>query len=355
MLPADNHQAKSIDFHPNQLRADRRGAILTQNQELTPMGNAFTTRRRHARRPPICIKPPYEGEYPPLDPAWQWVQRSTLPPIPKPPFDKIVVRNLAYHVYAQPGNQEWLRNLHQLLRRWNLFNGRRVIAISTAPGLIPPNTVKNLLGDGPEYMLFPNNPRLREAATFLDLLRSVHSTATNEATFYAHTKGCSEHHDRQQDKQLAIRYWRNRMYSELLDRWPGNGLTLQKYPAIGCYKIDYSRDPDSEMTSPTGLEWGTWHFAGSFCWFRHDRIFRDPNWSAIADDPFAVEMWLGKLLDSREGKSIYQPFDPYDHPTPNLYDPSAHYDPKDDGRATRPPKSFSRKPSPSNTYQDLQK
>ena len=300
--------------------------------------NKFTSRRGIAKKPPICISKPPKPPYPPypggrrstrrpMDPAADWARRSRLPPVPSPPYRTITVWNLAYHIFPHPGNEAWLRNLDQLRQRWQQFNGRRLVAIATGPDLVPPADVVSFLGRDAEYFPIPNDPRLRETATFLNLLRTIRTTATNEATFYAHTKGASQHHYAQPGKELAIRYWRNRMYKQLLDNPITVANTLRSHATCGTFKIDYSEFPDQVMESPTGLDWGTWHYAGNFLWFRHDCIFRNPHWSEIADDPYACEMWLGNLIDTRQGGSIYQPWPAIDHPPPDLYDPSSHLDP----------------------------
>jgi len=299
------------------------------------VGNKFTSRRGHPKKPAICISkpppkpyqyPPYPGsEYDkPLDVDQAWVAAATLPAIPEPPFEPITVRNLAFHCYPSPRTPTWFQNLHELSHSLDLFNGRRVVAIATGPGLVPPHIVQNVLGRDVEYFQIQNHPRLREVASFHGLLDQLRSTASNEATFWAHSKGTSEHHATNHDKQLAIRYWRNRMYRELLVGWPDVAVALQTAAAVGCFKIDYSCFPDHVMHSPTGLEWGTWHFAGNFWWIRHDQIFRNPKWSAIADDPYAGEMWLGNLIDTRLAATVYQPWNPIEHPAPNLYDPQSH-------------------------------
>lgn len=302
------------------------------------MSNKFTNRRRQPRSPPICISKPPKPPYPPypysaaagggpLTRTQQWVKDSTLPPVPARPYEKITVRNLAFHLYPNPRNPAWFRNLHELKKRWPLFNGRRLIAVATGPGLVSPDIIKQYLGPNADYLEISNDPRLRETRTFLPLLRELRSIACNEATFYAHSKGASSHHPDDDGKRIAIRYWRNRMYSELLDRWPAVAATLERYTACGTFKIDYSLLEHYVMYSPTGYYWGNWHFAGNFYWFRHDCIFRNPHWSEIGDDPYAVEMWLGKLLDTGDAHSIYQPWVPTEHPPPDLYNPSSHVDP----------------------------
>lgn len=298
------------------------------------MSSKFSRRRAQAKRPPICISkpppkpyeyPPYPyGEYLPDDPAWAWAERSRLPPVPPAPRQPITTWNLAFHLYPHPGSNVWLYNLEQLRNRWNIFNGRRVIAVATGPGLIPLDRVRLELPANAEILPIPNNPRLRETRSFLPLLQSLRSLATYEATFYAHSKGCSQHHHHQPGKAFAIEYWRNRMYHTLLDDLPRIQAALQNHATAGCFKIDYSKILDYQMRSPTGLEWGNWHFAGNFWWIRHDCIFRNPHWPEIADDPFAVEMWLGDLLPSHEAQSVYQPWNEHVHPPPNLYDPATH-------------------------------
>lgn len=302
------------------------------------MGNKFTNRRRHAKRPPICLTkpPPKPYQYPPYpysangreyDATYPWPATAKLPKVPLPPFKPITIRNLLFHCYPNPKNTAWIQNLHEIRKRWSLFNGRRLIAIATATDLIPPHRIQNFLGSHAEYFISPNHPRLRETASFHDLLSQIRTTNSNEATFYAHSKGASGHYDSNTPKQLAIRLWRNRMYHELLDKWPKIQRHLRTAAAVGCFKIDYSCFPEHVMRSPTGLEWGTWHFAGNFYWLRHDCIFRNPHWSEIADDPYAAEMWLGNLIDSEFAQSAYQPWDPLHHPPPDLYDPNTHANP----------------------------
>jgi len=302
------------------------------------MANKFSYRRRHAKKPSICISkpPPKPYQYPPypyagdageLSAGAAWALRATLPPIPLPPFKPITVRNLIFHCYPNPKNDAWLRNLQQLRKRWKLFNGRRILAIATGPDLLPAHFILNELDAATEYLCVPNDPRLREAATFLPLMKLIRSLDSNEATFYAHSKGSSGHHGDNADKRLAIRFWRNRMYRELLNGWPNVRNRFRTAAAVGTFKIDYSDFPDHVMRSPTGLDWGQWHFAGNFFWFRHDLIFRDPHWSELADDPYAVEMWLGALIDSELAQSVYQPWCAFDHPPPDLYNPNTHINP----------------------------
>jgi len=295
----------------------------------------YSRRKYLGGPPPICHKGPTipPGPYPYWcglsgdDPAVIWSISATLPPIPVPPYQEITTRNLAYNVYPNPRNPACIDNLKQLRNRLDLFNGRRVVSIATGPNLIEPETIQRILGPDVNYILTPNDRRLHETAALGTMFRMLRTTATDEATFYAHTKGAGDHHDSFPLKELAIRFWRNRMYRELLDHWTVVREALTNHAAVGCFKIDYSKIPNYKMQSPTGLLWGDWHFAGAFYWFRHDVVFRNPLWSNLPDDPFTCEMWLGSLLPSNQGSSIYQPWTSDVFPTPCLYDPSTHLQP----------------------------
>ena len=297
--------------------------------------NKFSGRRRSHGTPKICKKPlPPDLPYPPpyhyaggsplSDSHWAAINSARLPAIPDPPYHEITLRNLIYHVYPHPRNDSWFSNLDQIRLRTDLFNGKRIVAIATGPHLHKPEIVRNFLGNAFKYFTFPNDPRLRQTASFLELLHRVRSTKSNEATFYAHTKGSSETHPTDENKKLAIQLWRDRMYNELLDSPDLLAAKLRHHPCLGTFKVDYSHTDQPRMLSPTGLFWGDWHYAGTFFWFRHDCIFRNPTWTFIADDMYAAESWLSGLIMADQAPTIYQPWDPLSLPPPDLYDPETH-------------------------------
>lgn len=303
--------------------------------------NKFTRNKRLRRTPPVCKKPPlpyppYPYPYPPgepidtLDPTTRWAKKHTPPPIPTPPLTAIAIRNLAYHVYPKSNTPALVNNLIQIRRRWDLFNGRRIISVATGPGLLPVDRIIELLGTDAEYFERPNDPRLRDTASFRPMLEILRDLNPNQATFYAHTKGTAELHNGDQPRQLAIARWRNRMYHELLDNWPAVAHELQTHAACGIYKVDVSQLGPNLVHTPCGLPWKNFLYAGTFFWFRHDCIFRNPQWSAIPDDPYANEAWLGSLLRSDQAATIYQVWEPTHFPHLEFYNPHAYDDPIDD-------------------------
>ena len=105
-------------------------------------------------------------------------------------FEKIKRRNLIFHVAPFRKSEGWLRNLRQIIRRIDLFNGRRVAAIVHGEEMVESSCVTSVLGEyGFEYVFKPNSRRLRERQTFSELMQAVESTDPEEATFYAHSKG----------------------------------------------------------------------------------------------------------------------------------------------------------------------
>lgn len=227
--------------------------------------------------------------------------------------------NLIYHVCPLETNDGWKDNLGELMQRWSVFNGRKVLAIATGEGVHSPEAVKEFVGrSDAEYLQVPNDRELREVASFLPLLKEIQSTDPSEATFYAHTKSNST-----ADNQEGAWLWTLAMYRHLLDQPEVIRDALRQYAAVGCCKMIWPRGTRSPY--PTALQAGTWCFAGTFFWFRHDRVFtRRSQWHQIPQDRYGAEAWLSTLLDESECLSLYQPWPVDQYPTPSPYSPAVH-------------------------------
>ena len=214
-----------------------------------------------------------------------------------PPVSRL---NLIYHVYPDADNDVWLRNVQQLRRRLGVFNGRKLMAIATGPGLACPDQVRAAVAwPDVEYLPVPNDPEIGEVASFSKLLASVRSKDPREASFYAHTKGAS---NRRHDPK-AIETWRDMMYAHLLGDLDRVKESLRRFACVGCLKKVHPY----VCAFPSQVPWAHWHFCGTFFWFRHDRVFSDARWSCVPYDYWGAEMWLGGFLDASEGCSLYQP------------------------------------------------
>ncbi len=259
-------------------------------------GNSYFATRNAASAPPMA--------------AAAAASPAAAPASARPPVDRL---NLIYHVYPARANDIWLRNVQQLRRRLPLFNGRMIVAIATGPQLVHPDEVQATFNwPGVEYLLVPNDAEVGEVASFPRLLAAIRSKDPQEATFYAHTKGASN----TRDDAWAIACWRNAMYAGLLDDPQRVREALTRFAAVGACKTLHPH----MLAFPSRIPWGHWHFAGTFFWFRHDRIFRDFRWPFVPHDRWGVEAWLGGFLSADETVSLIQPWGETDY-TRNGYEP----------------------------------
>lgn len=293
------------------------------------MSSKLSGRRRTRGTPPICKvprpPPPPPSYLPPAATEHQrFLTKQQLPPTPPPPYEPITTRNLIAHIYPTKANDAATTVLAELNARWHLFNGRKLISLAIDRHTTPVAVIKQLLPEDAECVATPNNPRLRETASFLNLLREIRTLDPHTATFYCHSKGASPTHNASPATALAIRYWTLRMLHALLDHWPDVDHALRTHAAAGIYKIDLTHIPNLSITSPTGGPTPRWSYAGSFFWFRHDCIYTRYRWSCIPDDSYASEDWLGSFLPPEQGASLHQPFDAHNPEPVKLYASEIH-------------------------------
>lgn len=222
--------------------------------------------------------------------------------------------HLLYHVCPLKSNDVWVLNVRQLQRRIHVFTGRKVIAVAQGPGLHSLSEVAHMLdGADAEFIAVPNDPQLREVASFEVLLRAVESTDPGDASFYAHTKGNST-----AGSALGVEFWRNAMYHHLLDGYCACLDLLSQHPCVGTHKMMWS----SGSPYPSGLLRGNWMYAGTFFWFRHRDVFTRA-WCPVPHDRYGAEAWLSGFVAADEAATVYQPW-PAHRPVPNAYDPSIY-------------------------------
>lgn len=232
-------------------------------------------------------------------------------------WPSVRVLNLLYHVCPLKGNDVWRANVRQLAKRLRIFNGRKVVAVVTGDKLHGPQVVRDEFHDPTiEYLEIPNDPQLREVATFLPLLESVASENPDEASFYAHTKGNST-----RDDALGAEMWRNAMYHHLLDGVNTCRDLLLTHPCVGTHKMVW---PENTPPYPSRLKHGNWMFAGTFFWFRHQDIYGHPQWREIPADRYGAEAWLSGLFDASQAATVFQPWPASEYPTPSPYDPALY-------------------------------
>ncbi len=205
---------------------------------------------------------------------------ASYEPVRAAKFEGPVIRNLIYHVY--PADEEtWRSNVDQIVRRWSLFNGRKIVSIShddQADAL----RVSAAFPDDAEFIITPNDPKRGDAASFLTPREKLESVEPNEITFYAHAKGVS----RRGDQADASWSWATTMYEMLLDYPKIVRLALQnKTASLGLFMAR------GDFPSVTGHM----HYPGTFFWFRHSQVFQR-NWRYMLREFHGVESYLGFML-----------------------------------------------------------
>lgn len=225
--------------------------------------------------------------------------------------------NLLYHVCPLKGNDVWRVNVRQVTKRLRIFNGRKIVAVATGKDLHTIDIVRRAFDDDTiEYLDIPNDPQLREVASFLTLLKSVESQEEDEASFYAHTKGNST-----RDNALGAEMWRNAMYHALLDGVNVCRDLLLTHPCVGTHKMHW---PPGMQPYPSRLDHGDWMFAGTFFWFRHKDVFAHLKWRDVPHDRYGAEAWLSGLFECDRAASVFQPWPASEYPAPSPYDPALY-------------------------------
>lgn len=256
-----------------------------------------------------------------LEPHWKrlvdWTTECRhLLNVPQPKSN-ITTRNLIYHITPFASNDIWLRNVRQLLKRIDLFNGRKVIAVAIGEGLVPVEQVRQAFGNVTvEIITRPNSAQLRENATFLPLLESVADPDPHTATFYAHAKGVGKDVCCLGPPRGSL-YWRNAMYHELLDDWSRINELLIDSAIVGTHRRQHNENhqiyPDGQSTSP-------WHFAGTFFWFRNQDVFSTDRWREVWQPTgWGTEAWPGRMFDFEQSACVA-----YDG-LEDLYNPDVYF------------------------------
>jgi len=197
-------------------------------------------------------------------------------------------RNLIAHIWPT-NNGAWKWNADQLIKRKDIFTGKRVIGVATGPNTVPLEEVtEHLKPLDAEIFTVPNNPRIREGATFQRLLESVRSEA-DSITFYCHSKG-ARHGEAFGDAGSTLADWTEAMYVSCLDNLDLIISQLQNSAMTGPFRrFGNFKTPGNHR----------WHYSGAFYWFRNADVF-ERNWQKMDLFFFAVESWPGLMFRPEE-------------------------------------------------------
>ena len=204
------------------------------------------------------------------------------------------VRNLVMHVWPTR-NGAWRWNLDQILRRIDLFNGKRVLGIVTDSTTETANAVKaHVAGHGFEFFEAANKKKLGEVVTFVPTMERVASTDPNGVTFRCHAKG-SKHKPFGGEPQTVQR-WAAAMYETLLDDWPAVADALESHTLAGSFK------------RYVGMGKIPYHYSGTFYWLRNHKVFSNPRWRQVAKTYAGVEMWPAVVASDSEAACLFSDY-----------------------------------------------
>lgn len=207
------------------------------------------------------------------------------------PFTAMPKRNLLYHIWPVAGAM-WQWNLEELLKRIDLFNGRRVMSIVHDDRSVTPDEVQQAVaGHGFEFVVARNDER-GEAINFAEMLRRVSSRDANEISFYGHAKGVKY----DPDVPLPIRRWSEVQYQVVLDDWLNIREQLQRFAMTGPFKRYGRFNPHRNLAD--------WHYSGTYFWMRHSHLFAR-DYQSIPQFYGGVETWPGTVFRKEETGCVF--------------------------------------------------
>ena len=205
-------------------------------------------------------------------------------------------RNLMMHIIPISGNGVWQWNVAELLKRMDLFDGKRVVAILTPNAnckytLDIVDQVKDAFLEHriDEWVVRENIPRLREVVTWPLLLESL--SKEPGVTFACHAKGVTH------GMESITHRWTEAMWRTCLDDWPSVERALTQYSMAGSFKRYGQFKTHGNHR---------WHYSGTFYWFRNDDVFRTgKDWQSIDQQFFGNESWPGRMFKPHEAACLF--------------------------------------------------
>lgn len=222
-----------------------------------------------------------------------------------------VVRNLMMHIYPIRAHQFWRWNVEQILKRLDIFNGVRAVAIVQDDQTDDAQQVIDAFGNHriDHWIVEPNKAWLREVGTWHKLMTACHSCDPNVITFTCHAKGVRGGRSYDDPKpEDATTQWTTCMYESCLDGHKIAEKLLEHNTFAGSFK--------RRMVIGEGKFRCGWHYAGTFYWFRNAKLMSIPNWSQIEQVWYGTETYPGTKVGWGQAGGIFG------DNVGSLYDPS---------------------------------
>lgn len=225
------------------------------------------------------------------------------------PFGVEPIRNLMMYIYPIAQHEVWRWNIEQIRQRMHVFNGKRVVAVMTDGASNTVEEVQAAFCDEriDAWVVGQNDPARWEMQGLPRMMEYIYSCDPNEITFYCHAKGVqgpAHVTDPLLHEQPRIK-WATAMYSACLDDMPFVEKQLEAHTFAGAFKRRMIHGEPPYRSS--------WHFAGTFYWFRNARLFSLPNWHHFDHQWYGAETYPGQLVGWGQAAGLF-----CDHP-PVLY------------------------------------
>jgi len=207
----------------------------------------------------------------------------------------MIRKNLFYQICPLTVNDQWRFNNDCLKPYLNVFNGKIVLSIKTGALMAPLEDVLSYFEgfDNVEYFTAENNPALGESTTFFEGLERLRSEDPHEFTFYAHSKGISPKY--LPEDIPSINKWTALSYSKSLEAVDILESKAKEIAFLGAFK----------RYKKTSIVPVSWHYSGSFYWFRHDVVFSKLEELKAMSGYYISELLPGFCSPSKQGYCVY--------------------------------------------------
>lgn len=208
-------------------------------------------------------------------------------------YPEIKRRHLIYHLMPVKNAGVWRRSVAMLVRRMDLFNGTRAVAIAVnADCDLPEKVIKAFQGTVKDFIIVENDSKFREVKTFLPLWAKIKDNGPEDATFCCHGKGVTK----PVNPGVTVHTWGQIMFESCLDYWPYVSRLLKTYPTVGSFKKVGHGFEGSESS---------WHYSGTFYWLRNEALRAKPDWTRIDNVWWGTESYPSLHFSAKEAGCIF--------------------------------------------------
>ncbi len=194
-------------------------------------------------------------------------------------------RHLLMHCYPRRGGA-WRRSVQHVLRRIDQFDGRRIVSVAVDQSTERAGEVSKEFGGLVDIHETHNNAS-QEMVSFGWLLEQVASEPG--ISFYCHSKGAT------QPAHVGSHCWCDAMAITCLDYPQLIDIALRNKATCGAFR--------SNVVVPG---FGPWHFAGTWYWMRHNRLF-GRDWKPKLGAFYGAEAYPGLLFAEKESACLFTP------------------------------------------------